>query len=280
MTGKALKIMEEIGQSDMYTLHAHTQFCDARMPMAEFASKAVESGFTHYGFTPHSPIPIESGCNMSLDDVDTFFSEVDRLQSLYPEIRFYKGMEIDYLDSSWGPASEYFKSLPLDYAIGSVHFIPNQEGEYFDIDGRPERFQKRLRENFDNDLKYVVDKYFEHSLEMVEAGGFEIIGHFDKIKHNAGTIMKDIESTDWYKSHVNRLIDAIISSDVIVEINTKSWKEYHQLFPAQRHWKHLLGAGVKIVVNSDAHYVDRINASRPEVVKALKYLKSLNSKEK
>lgn len=278
MTNKVKKIIADIGDSEMYTLHAHTQFCDARMPMDMFAAKAAEMGFTHYGFTPHSPIPVASNCNMKEEDVDLFFTEVDRLQNLYPLIKFYKGMEIDYLNSNWGPSSGYFTNLPLDYAIGSVHFIPNQEGEYFDIDGRPERFRRRLTENFHNDLRYVVDKYFEQSLEMIEAGGFDIIGHFDKIKHNAGTVMSDIESARWYKAHLDNIIDAIVASGVVVEINTKSWKEFNQLFPSQRHWKRLIDAGVQMIVNSDAHYTDRINASRPEVIKAIKYLKQKSIK--
>lgn len=276
MTNRAKKIIADIGGGEMYNLHSHTQYCDARMPMAVFAAKAAEIGFTHYGFSPHSPIPLDSPCNMKKEDVDIFFSEVDRLQERYQDVKFYKGMEVDYLNSEWGPSTEYFKSLPLDYIIGSVHFIPNQEGEYYDIDGRPESFKRKLSENFHNDLIYVVEKYFEQSHQMIEAGGFEIIGHFDKIKHNAGSIVADIENSSWYKKLVEQLIEAVIASDVIVEVNTKSWKEFHQLYPAQRHWKKLIDSGVQIVVNSDAHYVDRINDSRQEVIKALKYIRSIN----
>lgn len=268
------QIMSELGDSVMYTLHAHTQFCDGRNTMAEFAQKADSMGFTHYGFTPHSPLPIESSCNMSMTDVPVYFAEIERLRKIYPNIRFYKAMEIDYLDDSWGPSNPYFKGLDLDYAIGSVHFVPNQDGVYYDIDGRPDRFRKRLHESFRDDVRYVVDRYFLHSMEMVAAGGFQIIGHFDKIKHNAGTVEPGIERTDFYKTRVNALIDAIIHSGVIVEINTKSWKEFGQLFPAQNHWRRLLEAGVKIVVNSDAHFVDRINQSRPEVLKALRYIQN------
>lgn len=275
MTDKAKKLIAELGENKFYNLHAHTQFCDARMPMEEFAAKAAEMAFTHYGFTPHSPIPIESPCNMKKEDVDKFLNEVDRLQKLYPGVKFYKGMEIDYLDSSWGPTNEYFRNLPLDYTIASVHFIPNQDGEYYDIDGRPDAFRRRLTENFHSDLNYVVEKYFEHSHQMIDAGGFEIIGHFDKIKHNAGSVMSDIETTSWYKTLINNLIDAVIESGVIVEINTKSWMEFHQLYPSQRHWRRLLEAGVHIVVNSDAHYVDRINAGRLETIKALDYLRHI-----
>lgn len=55
-----------IGSDMLYNFHSHTQFCDGRATMAEFAAEAVAQGFTHYGFSPHSPVPIQSPCNMSM----------------------------------------------------------------------------------------------------------------------------------------------------------------------------------------------------------------------
>lgn len=55
-------------------------------------------------------------------------------------------MEIDYLNDDWGPANDYFQSLPLDYRIGSVHFIPTRGGDFVDIDGSPDRFVVNLRD--------------------------------------------------------------------------------------------------------------------------------------
>lgn len=45
-------------KSGLYNFHSHTQFCDGRFPMADFVVAAVDGGFTHYGFSPHSPVPI------------------------------------------------------------------------------------------------------------------------------------------------------------------------------------------------------------------------------
>ena len=69
-------------------------------------------------------------------------------------------MEIDYLNDDWGPANDYFQSLPLDYRIGSVHFIPTRGGDFVDIDGSPDRFVVNLRERFGGDLRYVVETFF------------------------------------------------------------------------------------------------------------------------
>lgn len=267
-----MDLLSLIADNDLYTLHSHTQYCDGRAPMEDFARQAAAQGFRVYGFTPHSPVPIESPCNMSFESVPEYKAEVQRLAKEYPGIKFLTGMEIDYLGPQWGPANEYFKTLDLDFTIGSVHFIPTQDGEMIDIDGKPERFQRNLAEKFHGNLDYVVDTFFSQSQAMVAEDCFDIVGHLDKIKHNASTVRPDIEETPRYQKQVNDLIDSVIASGKIVEINTKAWKEHHQLFPAQRHWKRLVEAGVPIVVNSDAHFPERINESRPQVLHALNYL--------
>lgn len=266
------EILKSIGDGVLYNLHTHTQWCDARAPMEEFAKEAAHIGFSHLGFSPHSPLPLVSHCNISKADVQAYLAEADRLQALYPAMKILKGMEIDYIDG-WGPSDGYFKSLPLDYTIGSVHFIPTQEGDYVDIDGRPEAFIVKLAQHFHGDLRYVVDTFFDKTEEMVRAGGFDIIGHYDKIKLNASAARPGIEREDWFVKRADDLTGLIIESGVAVEINTKSFAEFHHFFPAQRHWLTLMRAGVNIVVNSDAHYPGRINASRPDVFKALRYLR-------
>ncbi len=261
----------------LYTLHSHTQFCDGHAPMAEFAAEASRRGFELYGFTPHSPVPIESPCNMKAADVPVYLKEVKRLRGEYPDVKFLAGMEVDFLGDEWGPHTQYFHGLGLDYIIGSVHFIPTQDGRLIDIDGNTERFSENMRLHFHNDIRYVVETFFRQSIRMVESGGFDIIGHFDKIKHNAGQYHPGVEREPWYEEGVNQLIEAIIDSGVIVEINTKAWRDHQQLFPAQRHWKRLMEAGVTIVVNSDAHRPELIDASRAQVLRALSYLRGVRS---
>lgn len=265
-------ILESIGDGVLYNLHTHTQWCDGRAPMADFARQASRLGFTHLGFSPHSPLPIPSTCNMTKDDVPLYFAEAERLQEEYPQMKILKGMEIDYIDG-WGPAHPYFRTLPLDFSIGSVHFIPTQDGEFIDIDGRPDSFLIKLKDKFHGDLRYVVDTFFDKSRDMIQAGSFDIIGHYDKIKHNASVASPGIEREPWFIKRADDLTDLIIDSGMAVEINTKSFIQHHHTFPAQRHWLRLLKSGIPIVVNSDAHFPDRINASRPDIFKALRYLR-------
>lgn len=246
-----------------YNLHSHTQFCDGRATMRDFAAQAVAEGFRHYGFSPHSPIPIESPCNMAEADVPVYLAEVESIRRIYADrpIKFYASMEIDYLSPQFGPASDYFANLPLDYRIGSVHFIPSDEG-FVDIDGRFESFKLKMDRYFHNDIRHVVESFYSQSTKMFEAGGFDIIGHFDKIGHNASHFKPGIEEESWYRSLVNDLIDLIIEKKITVEINTKAWADHGRMFPAINLLPRLVEADTPIVVNSDAHYPNLIDASR------------------
>lgn len=258
-------------ESDLYNFHSHTQFCDGEATMDAFARAAVDAGFAHYGFSPHSPIPIESPCNMSEADVELYLAEYDRLKKLYANAptRFYASMEIDFLNSDHGPASNYYQSLPLDYRIGSVHFIPTRSGRFVDIDGRFESFRRKMDEFFDNDLRYVVDTFVDQSLQMIQLGGFDLIGHYDKVSHNAAHFRPGIEEEDWFARRMEQLTDAVIASGVAVEINTKTRADHGRFFPDLRHWRRLKEAGVTLVVNSDVHHPTLLNASRPEALRLL-----------
>lgn len=260
-----------IQSTTRYNFHSHTQFCDGRATMVEMAKAAVAVGMEHYGFSPHSPIPIESPCNMSASDVDAYFEEYKRIASM-PELsacRFYAGMEVDYLGRDWGPAHPYFKSLPLDFIIGSVHFIPTQKGELVDIDGHFERFNERMNDKFDNDIEYVVDTFFSQSEDMVRAGGFDIIGHFDKVGHNASHFAPGIENSSFYRERIDSLINLIIDRKCTVEINTKAHAEHERFFPSERYFDILVDAGITLPINSDAHQPDKIESSRDTAFAAL-----------
>ncbi|MBD5374676.1 MAG: histidinol-phosphatase [Bacteroides sp.] len=258
--------------TSLYNFHSHTQFCDGRATMEEFVEAAVNAGMLHYGFTPHSPVPIDSPCNMSGSSVREYFDEVNRLRSLYSgRISLYAGMEIDYLGPDWGPSHSYFSTLPLDYRIGSIHFVASDSGP-IDIDGRFPSFQKKMHQFFADDIEAVVRSFYQATSDMIDAGGFDIIGHFDKIGHNASHFRPGIEDEPWYRSLADDTVDHILDSRLIVEINTKALSDHKRFFPATRHWQRLLQAGTVLLVNSDTHYPHLVQAGRHEALDLLKKL--------
>ncbi len=258
-------------RGERYNLHTHTQFCDGHAEMEKFVAAAMGRGITDLGFTPHSPLPFHTPCNMEKTTVDSYFAEIARLRKEYGEkLHIHASMEIDYLDE-WGPNNSYFADLPLDYRIGSVHFIqtPDDNGTYVDIDGKPERFEDNMHKVFGDDVEWVVRKFYEQSLKMIEKGGFDIVGHLDKVGYNASVFMAGIDREPWYDALVRREIEAIMDFGYVVEVNTKSWENHGRMFPDVRYWELLKRWNAPLVVNSDAHYPELINAGRDYALREL-----------
>lgn len=265
----AIDIKQIISSTSKYNFHSHTQFCDGKTSMQNIIEAAIESGFTHWGFSPHSPVPIESSCNMSPESVSDYLSEINRLRREYGNrINIYASMEVDYLGNEWGAHSDYFKSLHLDYLISSVHFVQASDGTWVDIDGKPQSFIAKLEKYFHNDIKGVVEKYFEQSIRMVETGCFDIIGHLDKIGNNASVFRPGIENEAWYHSLCNQLVDTVAKSDILVEYNTKAMRPSHTAL------KQLLQNKATILVNSDAHTTEGVNLNRNETIAHLNKLRN------
>ena len=188
--------------------HSHCSFCDGKAPMEEFIKEAIRQGFSAYGISSHAPLPFATAWTLDRNRVNDYLDEIERMKRLYGDrIEIYAGMEIDYLDETSNPASPFFQQLPLDYRIGSVHVMRDDYGTYVDIDTRPEVLVERLREHFGNDLERLVRNYFAKLMRMVEAGGFDIVGHADKLYMNAERCQPGITSTTWYKEIIREYAD-------------------------------------------------------------------------
>ncbi len=262
-------------ETDLYNLHTHTQFCDGHSPMEDFVVEAIAQGFTHLGFTPHSPISVDSPVNMNRDQVQAYFDEIDRLRSAYGDrIHLYTSMEIDYVGAGDGPASDYFQQLPLDYRIGSVHFIPsiNDSADMVDIDGKFAGFKARMGEKFNGDIEYVVNRFFAQMMAMVDEGGFDIVGHMDKIGFNASQYRANIDEEPWFDKLVIDLFENIMDHHLTIEINTKAWLQRNRFYPNLKYFGMVKRFNAPVVVNSDAHYPTLINSGRLEAIKLLNVL--------
>lgn len=262
-------------ETDLYNLHTHTQFCDGHATMEEFVTEAIAQGFTHLGFTPHSPISVESPCNMTKADVQPYLDEMERLRNVYGDrINLYTSMEIDYVAVGDGPANEYFQQLPLDYRIGSVHFIPaiDNPAVMVDIDGKFQDFKVRMSKHFGEDIEYVVRTFFSQMMAMVDEGGFDIVGHMDKIGFNASQYRVDIDEEPWFDKLVIDLFENIMDHHLIIEVNTKAWLQRNRFYPNLKYFGMLKRFNAPVIVNSDTHYPTLLNSGRMEALKLLSVL--------
>lgn len=251
--------------------HSHSTFCDGHATMEEFVQAAIAQGYTSYGFSSHAPLPYHTRWNMDAENLEAYFAEANRLKIKYNGIiELYTGLEIDYLSEQYNPTTLPFIELPLDYAIGSVHTVISSDGIPYEVDGSPERFRTTMTTVFHDDIELVVRQYFERELRLLELGGFDIVGHVDKIYQLAMLLRPEITTENWYNELVNQCFTKIAERNYIVEMNTKAYEQKGLFFPETRHYPTLREMGIRIVVNSDAHYPERIDSGRQAGLKLLK----------
>lgn len=249
--------------------HSHCNFCDGRSYPEDFVRFAVARGFRAYGFSSHSPLPFETFWNMSRDDMDEYLAEIARLKVKYEgQIELYVGLEIDFLDRTYNASIPYFKNLPLDYRIGSIHFLPLspvlEERNMACIDGAYSEFARTVDAFFEGDIRRMVRRYFEAEMEMVEAGGIDIVGHIDKIYMNGQRYPGFSLDAEWYRRPLLDLLDFVRERGLMIEVNTKNLVKKGETYPHRQFLGELRSRRIPVMVNSDCHYPDLVNDGRAE----------------
>ena len=251
--------------------HSHSLYCDGRAGMEDFVRFAISERFTSYGFSSHAPLPFSTFWTMEWDRMSDYLSEFQRLKEKYADrIELYIGLEIDYLDEESNPSMARFRELPLDYRIGSVHMLTTDAGKIVDIDTPADKFREIIDEHFDGDIVRVVRQYYRSLTKMLESGGFNIVGHADKMHYNASCYRPGLLDEPWYDQLVHTYFADIAQRGYQVEINTKSYHDLGTFYPNERYFSTLYDLGIKVQVNSDSHYPEKINNGRPEAMQAIK----------
>ena len=255
--------------------HSHCTFCDGRSTPEDFVKFAISHGFRAYGFSSHSPLPFETFWNMSKDDKPEYLEEINRLKEKYAgQLEIYTSLEIDYLDETYNPSIAYFQELPLDYRIGSIHFLPLSEHLSEDnmvcIDGAFADYKDSVDRYFEGKISKLVTRYFDSTLQMIEAGGIDIVGHMDKIYMNGHKCEGFSFDADWYQKPFKAVLDLIAQKGLMVEVNTKNLIKKQQIFPRKEYLGLLKDMNIPVMVNSDCHYPDLVNDGRSEAFEILK----------
>ncbi len=250
--------------------HSHCTYCDGKSPAEDFVKEAIARGFYSYGVSSHAPLPFTTNWTMKADDMSSYIAEINALKAKYEgQIQLYVGLEIDYLDEEHNPKMDYFQNLALDYRIGSVHLIRDMQGELADLDVSSPLFKDMIRDRFDNDLVGVVKKYFSQKKAMIRLGGFDFVGHIDKVSMNASFCEPSITEQQWYKQEIASLFEVVAEAKQMIEINTKAFLTKGLFFPNKEHFGLINEMQIPVLVNSDSHHTLKINDGRRDALELL-----------
>ena len=245
-------------------LHAHTTYSDGANSMEEMARRAVDLGFSAFGFTDHS---------------HTFFDESycmprERYEAYAAEAAGLKRRLAGTIDIRCGVEQDLYSDDPTDafeYAIGSVHYVRvpganrgtvvtmgNPQGEYLPVDETPEILALGCATYFDGDYYALAEEFFATAAQVVEKTGCGIIGHFDLVKRfNAHGRLFD-ESHPRYVRAWQAAADALLDTDATFEVNVRAFRKGQtaEPYPSRAIRDYLTQRGAMLIPSSDAHAVE------------------------
>lgn len=255
----------------MTCYHCHTQYCDGASTAEEMVLAAIKAGFPALGFSSHAPVPFPAFWTMPPAKSEVYTNELLRLKEKYSDqIEIYRGLEVDYIKDETSVKSPHISAFKSDYLVGSIHFMGQLvlDGERWTIDGSPEEFKHGLDHIYGGDIKRLVKDFTQQSVDMMELGGFDIVGHIDKIcQHGREYFSLDDK---WYRDELMTLLECAKANDYIVEINTKHYHVLGFFFPHQQFIKELKRLNIPVQVNSDCHQKEMMTAAYPLAYEALK----------
>jgi histidinol-phosphatase (PHP family) len=235
--------------------HIHTSLSDGNGLHEDYVKSAINKGVDELGFSDHfSILPTEWNTNKS--DISEMKEKIFKLKNndeLPVKIKF--GAEIDYIPGKEKEIKSLIDSLPLDYVIGSVHFIGN-----WNFDTSPKQFEGK-------NIESLYNEYFNLLKKAVESGLYDIVGHADLIKKfNHRPEKKPVELYE-------RVIESIKKHDVVVEINTNGKnKPCKEFYPDQAFTELCKQYEIPVIISSDAHKPEQVKQYFEEAVVQLRAL--------
>ena len=262
--------------------HTHSEFCDGKYPLENYATQATHLGMISLGFSSHAPLPFPCKWCMSSESVVDYLSTIQQLKYRFQgKIELYSGLEVDYIPDHMSPTHDQIQQMQLDYTIGSIHFLDFfHSGEPWEVDGSFSTFQKGLDEIFGGNIKQVVNKYYSLTREMIENHPPKVLGHMDKIKiHNRHAQIFD-EQDPWYRREIASVLQSVKKSGVILEVNTRGiyTKKSPDLYPSTWILEQAHNKGIPITLNSDAHHPKDLIRLFPETSRRLLEIGFTNTK--
>jgi histidinol-phosphatase (PHP family) len=235
--------------------HMHTYLSDGRDSHEQMIDSAAFRGIKEIGFTDHISLKPVSWA-MPIENIEHMISRVHSVQADYNKGVIVKfGVEMDYF---WGmdkQIQEIINRLPVDYVIGSVHFLDDWN---FDTD---------ISEYDNIDVNRFYRQYFKVVQQSAKSKLFDIIGHCDLAKKFAyfPTFPLDVlydEAAQVFKN-----------ADVAVELNTSGRiKPCNEFYPSASFLERLAYYKVPITLGSDAHVEQNVGQFFDDAITELKAL--------
>ena len=222
--------------------HIHTLYSDGSDWPEAYLPHAVKAGLSEIGFSDHLTLTDDQK-EWSMDPalLGEYCERITEMRKSSEGVIIRIGLEVDYFPGKEELIHNTIKDLPLDYVIGSVHYLADKA-----IDLSPEYYEKR-------DIDAIFDSYFRTIGKAASTSLFDFIAHPDLVR-----------MFRYHTSHdpsplYRRLAKSLKRYNTGFEINTNGMNKPLSDFYPDRRFLHIFNEEkVSVCVNSDAHKPSRV----------------------
>lgn len=233
--------------------HMHSTFSDGKDTYPAYLEKARKKDLAEIGFTDHITLAPVDWCVKEMDYPVMRENLKNLCNNFSEDVQVRFGLEVDYFPDKEQELREVISYFPVDYVIGSVHFLGDWN---YDTD-------QSLYGKWSNDELYKM--YFELIQQTAKSQLFDVIGHFDLIKKFK--IWPESDQTHLYEE----TLKVIKEADVVIELNTSGVdRPCGEFFPNKQILAMASKIGIPITLGSDAHRPDQVARHFETAIELLK----------
>ena len=231
-------------QEVLCSLHNHSTYSDGKHTLREMAQHAKNAGCRLFGISDHYTRHPEAGdvfWSTKFSQLPGYFADLAELKKELEDENFtlLAGLEVDYFTENWNQVKADIEDFPIDYLIGSVHYVGD-----FALDNSQEDYDGITPER----LHFLWQENFRKLTEAAATGDFLFLGHSDLLKKFVG--IPDRE----YLNYARTMLEACRESGTAIELNTSGWRQpCASAYPEPEILTMAKEYGVPVVITADAH---------------------------
>jgi len=222
--------------------HVHTSFSidsDAQMPAT--CEAAISRGLSEIAFTDHA----DFGPDDTPDDFPTvkYLAEIERCRTTYGDrLTIRAGIEMGEPHIFAQEAAAVLDGGDFDFVLGSAHYA----------DGMQAAWHATF---FEQPLRQAYEAYFRQVVDLAAEGDFDVLGHLDLVKRDAGQFGKVYDGPEPYADMIRTALRYIVERGKGIEINTSPLRRgQSEPCPTLQilRWYREMGGEI-LTIGSDAH---------------------------
>ena len=234
--------------------HMHTNISDGKADHLSMLHAAEQVGLREIGFSDHVTF-FDAAWSANRQRLHEMVEAVAAVHQKSSAVTVKLGAEMDFIPGKEAQVAAMIENLPLDYVIGSVHFMDG-----WNFDTTPNDYAGK-------DFNKLYNDYFLLIQDAARSGLFDIIGHADLIKKFS--VYPTFPMEDIYE----KTATIFKQSGIVVEVNTSGLnKPCREIYPSHAFLKELKRQKVPVTLGSDAHTAEGVGQYFNHAVGLLKHV--------